>query len=235
MSSGARAVVRGCGTRTAGGIYAECGTSPFGQPVEFFLIDPPVRYSVMNIEIAAVGVKLLSRGGVSHIFDWVGAEHYENVVDFIEEVRRFGLSRRLPITTEFEYLTPDSRLVTMHERAYVHNWQDLLRRVETIPQCPKAKHGVPWEQFCAGFWWYDVSGAFLDNDEPHGAFALRRMPSFDYVVRPPIDGPREYEAGAFARWPISRLVVVRDPDSDSDAQAMEKAEVADLPVEFVDE
>jgi hypothetical protein len=32
---------RGCGTQTAGGIYAMCPLSPFGQPIEYFLIDSP--------------------------------------------------------------------------------------------------------------------------------------------------------------------------------------------------
>ncbi len=34
-------VERGCGEREQGGVYAECGLSPYGTPLEYFLIDPP--------------------------------------------------------------------------------------------------------------------------------------------------------------------------------------------------
>ena len=35
-------VVRGCGTRVHGGVYACTPLSKYGQPVEYFLIDPTV-------------------------------------------------------------------------------------------------------------------------------------------------------------------------------------------------
>ena len=37
----AEPVERGCGEREPGGVYAECGLSPSGSPLERFLIDPP--------------------------------------------------------------------------------------------------------------------------------------------------------------------------------------------------
>ncbi len=33
---------RGCGEREPGGVYAECGLSSRGRPLEEFLIDPPL-------------------------------------------------------------------------------------------------------------------------------------------------------------------------------------------------
>jgi hypothetical protein len=33
---------RGCGDREEGGVYAECGPSPYGSPLEHFLFDPPL-------------------------------------------------------------------------------------------------------------------------------------------------------------------------------------------------
>ena len=35
-------VPRGCGEREPGGVYAECGLSPRGRPLEEFLFDPPL-------------------------------------------------------------------------------------------------------------------------------------------------------------------------------------------------
>jgi hypothetical protein len=96
--------VRGCGTRVKGGIYAECKLSPFGMPIEHFLIDPPNPIPD-DLGLTPVGVKLFERDGVFHILDWVGSAHYKNVADFIEETRNFGASRRLSKSTDFSKLT----------------------------------------------------------------------------------------------------------------------------------
>jgi len=94
-------VLRGCGTRCRGGLYAECGMGPNGSPVENFLMDPPVLLDFARIGVIPRGTHLVERNGATHLFDWIGAESYPNVADFIEEVRRFGLSRRLSPKLDF--------------------------------------------------------------------------------------------------------------------------------------
>jgi hypothetical protein len=121
---------------------------PGGRPVEDFLFCPPTRLEELakwTGELAHLGVKLVQVGSVWHIFDWVGSQHYPNVADFVEEVRRFGLSRRLPKTLDFSKLTAESRIFLVHDRAWVQpfdayaaNWQGGLQGgLLPYKMCPK--------------------------------------------------------------------------------------------------
>ena len=65
--------------------------------------------------MSAVGVTLIERDGVTHVLDVVGREHYPAVELFVDEARRVGVSRRIAVTTDFERLTPDSRLLVLHD------------------------------------------------------------------------------------------------------------------------
>jgi len=118
----AKPVVRGCGRRIPGGIYFETGLSPFGVPITEFLWDPPVPLEDPR-DVAAIGTQLQERDGVFHILDWVGEIHYPNVTDFIEEVKRFGLSRRLAETHDFSKLSSQSRILLIHPRAFIRNFK----------------------------------------------------------------------------------------------------------------
>src|SRR3974390_3419799 len=70
-------VERGCGQREQGGVYAECGLSPYGSPLEDFLIDPP--------QPLPEGLDLINKPqlwedpatGITHLLIWIGAEHYQ--------------------------------------------------------------------------------------------------------------------------------------------------------------
>ena len=74
-------VPRGCGTRTSGGVYLECGTGYGGRPLEFFLADPPIPLTCDT----KLGVQLIERDGVVHVLDWIGEQHYPNCADFLEK------------------------------------------------------------------------------------------------------------------------------------------------------
>ena len=114
-------VPRGCGkARDAGGSYWETASSPNGQPIEFWLSDPPVKIDTIALGIAPQGMKLLEVDGVYHAIDWVGAMHYPNVTDFIEEARRYGVSRRCELSQEdYALLSKDSKLICIHSAAYL--------------------------------------------------------------------------------------------------------------------
>src|SRR5579863_5482931 len=99
---------RGCGQRTPGGLYVECGLSPYGRPLEDFLIDPPLslptgidlvnkpqlwprtdpasQEAVVDVETGRPVYDLLIH---------IGAEYYPYAPDYIEETRRMGASRKL--------------------------------------------------------------------------------------------------------------------------------------------
>jgi hypothetical protein len=47
---------------------------------------------------------------------WVGKENYPYVPDFVEEARRFGISKRIPRDFPIERLQPGSKLILIHAR-----------------------------------------------------------------------------------------------------------------------
>ena len=101
----AEPVERGCGEREQGGVYAECGLSPYGSPLEHFLIDPP--------QPLPEGLDIINKPqlwedpatGITHLLIWIGSEHYEWCSDYIEETSRFGASRRINPNLDLSRLT----------------------------------------------------------------------------------------------------------------------------------
>jgi hypothetical protein len=127
-------VPRGCGNRVAGGAYLTVKTSKNGSPLEYFLLDPPIRIDGDQehaLQLADVGVKLIERVsssgellGVFDVWDIVGQKDYPNVADVVEETRRKGVSRRIGLSEDFAKITPASRLFLLHRRAWIDNYQD---------------------------------------------------------------------------------------------------------------
>jgi hypothetical protein len=120
----AEPIERGCGKRKAGGVYVECGLVPpgYGRPFTDFLLDPP--------QPPPEGVDLVNKvqtwqdaAGVHHLLVWIGAEHYPYLPDFIEEARRFGISRRIRGNFDFSLLTTASRMLLIHPSAINPSWQ----------------------------------------------------------------------------------------------------------------
>jgi hypothetical protein len=239
---------RGCGRRKEGGIYAECGLSKHGKPVEHFLVDPPLLVDAEVLGLTTIGVKLIQVEGVWHIFDIVGAEHYPNVADFVEEVRVMGASRRLAKTLDFAKLTSDSKLVLLHRRAHIDNTEEYFTPMGTwMPSswhCPKylleheAADHLP--AMCAGLWWHDIEWAgtelLTEQNEMVASVARirRRMPGFRYDAwaRPAGIQP-QYRLAAFMVLPITNLAVIRAQDG-SHRDSLRAAERAHLPVEVCD-
>jgi hypothetical protein len=116
-------MIRGCGIRQAGGIYLEVATSPFGMPLEHFLIDPPRLITPAAIGLTPIGVRgITDQHGVYHVVDWVGSEHYPKVGDFIDEAQQGGISRRCEGPgVDYSKITPESRLLLAHSRASFAN------------------------------------------------------------------------------------------------------------------
>lgn len=233
----AMSVKRGCGLRVQGGVYAEAGSSSGGQPIEYFLLCPPVPVDAKEEGLTPRGIKLVEEAGIVHAWDWVGEVHYPNVTDFIEEVRRFGMSRRLPLGLDYSALTAESRMVLLHPRAILEppcpyhadriggkalglKWND----------CPKGREHQHIEM-CAGLWWEDVTPL----EALEGRVGRRDMPSFGYkaAVKPELAVNRFAKLGAFAVMPIDRLAVVRADDG-SHEKAMQAAGKSGLSVDLVE-
>lgn len=247
---------RGCGLRIEGGIYAETLLSPYGQPVEDFLIDPPARIDVSALGLTSRGVRIVEINGVHHIFDIVGSTHYPNVADFVEEAVRFGVSRRLPRSLDFSRLSKESRVVLLHHRAHIENAAEYFKAMGAWPPqgwaCPKRlpEHaGDTPPAMCAGLWWIDITGGqtTLTPDGPHGSQGLicrpeeasvkpviRRMPAFEYQAWEQPDGVSpDYRLAIFMIVPISRLAVIRARDGGHE-EAAQAASRGDIPVEIVE-
>jgi hypothetical protein len=232
MTTGAIAVPRGCGTRKKGGIYFETGLSPYGQPLEYFIVDPPVLLD--GWDLSSVGVQLIERDGITHILDWVGSKHYPNVADYLEEVRRFGLSRRLSKTLDFSRITSQTRILLVHARAWIDNFQEYqtwdcpkeypFHTPEVLPHEPEDH-----KRMCAGVWWQDIEqGVPQEGDR----LVRRELPSFTYYghCRPEGVTP-QHRPAIFASFPCTRLVVVKGNHD----EALEKASQANVDVSEVDE
>jgi hypothetical protein len=231
------AVKRGCGTRIENSVYWECGMGPDGQPIEHFLICPPRRVPE-GLTLSSLGVQLLEVGGVTHVVDVVGQEYYPNVADFIEEVRRFGLSRKLPHTLDFSRLTWESRLLVAHARAVVTNMGDWFESPDIGElRCPKLLEGHPRGVECCGWvWWNDIEGgvksAAAGDSDP--LLVVREMPSFRYNGHGRPEGVTpQYELGFFASLPLGRIAVVQ---GDKSAERIERIKgQTDVIVEEVSE
>lgn len=130
----ATAVPRGCGEREPGASYAECGLSPHGRPLEEFLIDPPlplpdgldiVNKPMLWQRILPSGEPALDEWGqpIYDLLIWVGQEHYAYCPDFVEEVRRFGASRRLNPNLDLSLLSRASHMILAHPKVINTLWQ----------------------------------------------------------------------------------------------------------------
>jgi hypothetical protein len=152
------AVIRGCGTRVAGGIYLVCSLSPNGTPLADFIVDPPIPLDAQ--ERADLGVKPIGMTYVEPVYeirettdsngvpngtrrvqirqamllDWVGETHYPNVQDFLEETRSFGMSRHVSSRFDFSRLVPGTMQTLLHPRAVLKNAEAYQQeRMNTTP------------------------------------------------------------------------------------------------------
>lgn len=239
MTTNAIPVRRGCGERKQGGIYGECGLSPFGRPLEDFLMDPPVAVDAATLGLSPIGVTLLPDGrtGATHILDWIGEDCYPNVTDMLEEIRRFGLSRRLPRTLDFARLDARSRILLVHRRALLLDPLPYL--ADQTRLCPKGlpdhAPSVQPAPHCAALWWEDVQGGAAVAGSADPRLVRRSLPSFRYDARRAPDGASGRTTPAiFASFPLSRLVVIDDPEGKTHTAALERAGQAQLPVELED-
>ncbi len=226
---------RGCGKRKKGGIYAECGLSPVGRPLEDFLIDPPI---LPNFDVPTLGMKpIQDPHGVVHLVDWVGEEHYPNVWDFIEEVRRMGLSRRVSSSAPLDKLTRQSRILLVHKTAYVHNRAE-IPTMDRPWTCPTGKHDPgEVEAMCLGMPLWLVEPREGDTLFPAAidgstfGTMTRKMPSFTYKAGYVIGGFEPVYSGAiFASFPISRLAVIAGGTTEEMERAQSALNGAQLPV-----
>jgi hypothetical protein len=173
--------------------------------VDDFLIDPPRVVDMAAMGLSAIGTKIvpwtyvdtktLEDVNTHYVLDVVGTDNYPNVADFIEETRRYGVSRRISRNSDFSLLDANSRLVLIHERAWIENANEYyVAREEGRRWCPRdiANHMTArsYDGMCASLWWEDIEkgkepgeddrnavlthGRKIRNDQPGVQMHLQR-------------------------------------------------------------
>lgn len=256
-------VKRGCGYRKAGGIYLTCPLSRYGMPLEHFLIDPPIHEVDVDGEmvpikeawrLSSVGVTIMQIPALTpdtpetyHVVDIIGAEYYPNAADFLEEVRNFGLSRRISKNADFHKLTRGSRIVVAHPAGHIDQYNEYYEREPVFAQdeypCPKPHLDHPFHSqdieypdvMCSRLWWQDIRDAEDAGGGELSRRVKRTMPSFEYEGwEPPDIQPIDRRLALTAAFPIPKIEVIRDNEGGKHEQAMETARVSEIPVELED-
>ena len=183
-------------------MYACCGLSPSGKPVEAFVIDPAMPFDVKPFRSPMFAQR---KDGIYDVITWVGAEFYPTVPDFVEEVRQMGISRRISANAKLDCLTPTkSRMVFVHARAIAPQLD--------LPESAWCK-AKDQDHVCTFHLW-DLS-ALIEHQNHRvaieGQAATVRTPSTTYQVSYPqaLEGQEtEYQVGVFAAFPITHFEYV---------------------------
>lgn len=224
--------LRGCGTRVLNGMYAVTKIGIGGIPFHQCLIDPTIPISPADFGATAIGVKLFQRGDVWHILDIVGENFYPLPVDFIEEARLYGVSRRLPSNLDFSRLTKKSMLFLAHKKAFLSNAGDYAEHIDFSDlHCPThhqehaenlvAKNG---DKHCVGYLWCDAEVRRNKDVLTQTKFAglpgvMRRLASAEYYIAGARPVSPEYKTAIFMRVPITSLQVIGNVDGEAGKKA----------------
>lgn len=213
-------IIRGCGVRKPGGLYVCSGLSPVGQPLGEFIIDPPIPYEGGSFRTPIV----FEREGKKHLLMWVGQEYYPFCSDFIEEARRYGVSKRIPDKFPIEEMEEGSMLFLVHPGAFIEDYQYL-----PVPEfCPKGSpaHLETKDEYCLGHV-YTVA-------PPTDGFSVRKLGSTEYTVHPVgmAEAFCSYKPGIFLRVPITHFDHIMTRDGRVNPAIAKKRESAPLPVIF---
>jgi hypothetical protein len=239
---------RGCGYRVQGGVYITCGIGPDGRPVEDFLFCPPLLLPPAQIRAMGLhsprGIRVVQdqQTKVWHTFDVVGVTSYPNASDMVEEIRRFGLSRRAELQAQdYAKLTPESRHILLHPRAHIENHAELYaarqRERWVYEPCPKGfeHHNslkVAPQFMCIALWYESLIGG--ESLRTSFRSVTRKMPAFQYVGAAPPDGfVPDYKLAIIGSFPITAIEVVKASNGDHEWK-MERVRGAKVPTRLVD-
>jgi hypothetical protein len=241
------AVERGCGFRKQGGVYFECGVGPGGRPIEEFLFCPPIVLPASWVRATGLtprGVRLVQDEAtkVWHTFDIIGKEYYPNPSDWVEETKRYGMSRRVELQAQdYSKLTAESRHIVLHERAFIDNPEPLFAAIgrggwEPCPKnLPEHRDTGLTPTMCAALWWECLVDGDPDRMGIDPRTTVRKMPSFVYCGSHPPEGyVPQYRLAIFGSFPISRIVVVKSEQASQHEMKLERVRGAGIPSKLVD-
>lgn len=215
---------RGCGSRKKGGVYLCTKLSPFGSPLEDFLVDPVQPFAGEPFR-APILVQDPKEPDVVHAVIWVGTQFYASPVDFIEEARRKGASRRVPSNFHFGALTPGkSRMLFIHGKAHTATLAKPDRCPKDIPH-----HGD--EEACLGAHWHYLQG--LGSTIAESGLSAT-VGDVQYSIPEQRDAPTDLSPGIFLALPINAIEYEAMDNNDTGPQAIFEAESIGFPVFVID-
>lgn len=231
---------RGCGSRQPGGAYLCTKLGPNGSPLEDFLVDPVKPFAGEPFR-APILVPDPDDPEVKHAAIWVGESFYPSPVDFIEEVRQKGASRRVPSGFHFAALTPGkSRMIFIHPRAYTE-------KLFTPDHCPKDIEAHGETEPCLGAHWHYVAAlggrvdgghevsvneqlAYLEGQTAHIGDLSYPLP----VQANSQDVPTDFSPGIFLVLPINAVEYEALNREDTGPQSLQQAEDVGFSVSIID-
>lgn len=208
---------RGCGKRKPGGLYLCTELSPFGEPLENFLFDPPQPTDMRPVRSPAL---IKGRDEKWHVVVWVGEEFYKHAADFIEEARVKGVSRRIPPSLAVDKLEQGSKMFFIHPKAVVQNG----KRYPDI-SCPTGKEP---HADCIG------KAYQIANPDTEGG-STRTIVDVSYKVAYCGHIDPVFVPGFFLWTPITNIDYVKLQGGKVQKEIAKKADVSRLPFNFVDE
>lgn len=251
---------RGCGKRTAGGVYLTTEFSTVGTPLPAFLIDPPwvpIMEDGSIWRLSAQGLSIEQRPfpgmeGQYDVFDWIGAgvPGYPFFPDFYEEGSRFEFSRRAQNNLDFGKLNRASWHFYMHPKGIPDPWEEEWQWMLKENYLPGTRFGIcphgredhdSWEteEFCTGLLWQLVDDPAPQSDRLHMVLMPRdTKDTFSYLAAsPPSKWESNWLPALLLKLPIHKIEIIEDPFSDKDTENYEKVANSgtDIPVEMVPE
>ena len=147
---------------------------------------------------------------------------------------------------DFAKLSLRSRLIFIHAKAFIGNWQEYQdHKGEKGECCAKAEgeraNHAKGKGMCSRLWWQDVE--LVQKADPvqggeglMGRMVRRQMPSFTYTAERRPDGVTpDYVPAVFASFPITQLAVVKDEKNKKHEERVHYAKQSTLKVAVVDE
>lgn len=218
---------RGCGTRKEGGVYACVSTSPWGKPVEHFVLDPPKSWAGEHFRSPLFAQR---KDGIYDLIIWIGEKFYPFVPDFLEEVRTKGISRQLSSKAPLGKLTAmESRMVLVHANAIAPEHLTGELPISDWCACPDEAHSCTFNLWSlSGLWGCPGHEVEIKGIEGKEEIAQVTCPACSYQVRYPwsLDGQIiNYEPGAFAAFYITHFETVSQEDK-ADPVVVEQCKLA---------
>lgn len=233
---------RGCGSRTEGSPYLCCGKAENELPIEHFIVDPPHlwhRDFQRGYYIAPRNSK--KKDGINDIIIFVGRQFYPSPWSFIEEVRNFGASRKIPRNFPFDKLTArKSRMVFVHSKVVPDDFEFQLFRDVPLNQCAFVRSD-DWDITVPGyhptigtvctFGHRDLSYILHDKKdvtvpgEEYGYSFQVNMPSFSWEGLQPMteskDNILKWKPAIFLALPLTHIEYCGKSDRESSEAAQQ--------------